>query len=59
MEIKIIGTPKEIADLVNGLQSKPVVLNSTFNVDGKEIASHLSKPSFSTYAEPQIKNWEI
>lgn len=41
MEIKIIGTPKEIADLVNGLQSKPVVLNSTLNVDGKEIASHL------------------
>ena len=58
MEIKIIGTPKEIADFVQGLQSRSIMLNSVLNVDGKEIVSHLPKPALRTYTEPQTKSKE-
>ncbi len=37
MEIKIIGTPKEIADLVREVQSQPV-FSSMITLDGKNIA---------------------
>ena len=41
MEIKITGTPKEIADLVKSLQSQPVI-NSTISIDRKEISETIS-----------------
>jgi len=44
MEIKIICTPKEMADLVKSLQSQPEV-KTTIDFDGKEISETILQRS--------------
>lgn len=39
MKLKIIVTPKEIADLIREMPNQPV-FNSSFSIDGKAIAEN-------------------
>lgn len=44
MEIKITGTPKEIADLVRKVQSQPLI-KTTIDLDGKAISETILQRS--------------